>query len=89
MRYWMYEEIGRENFAWERSSMNHLWISEEKRISEKAKEIIDAKVKEILDNAYKTAIDIISKNKELHKKIAEDLIKIEEIDKTEFEKYFV
>lgn len=89
MRYWMYEEIGRENFAWERSSMNHLWVSEEKRISEKAKEIIDAKVKEILDNAYKTAIDIISKNKELHKKIAEDLIKIEEIDKSEFEKYFI
>lgn len=89
MRYWMYEEIGRENFAWERSSMNHLWVSEEKNISEKAKEKIDAKVKEILDNAYKTAIDIINSHKELHEKITNDLITKEEIDRSEFEKYFV
>lgn len=89
MRYWMYEEIWRENFAWERSSMNHLWVSEEKNISETAKEKIDLKVKEILDNAYNTAYNIITKNKELHEKITKDLLEKEEINKIEFEKYFI
>lgn len=89
MRYWMYEEIWRENFAWDRSSMNHLWVSEEKNISEKAKEKIDSKIKEILDTAYKTAIDLITKNKDLHIKITQDLIEKEEINKKEFESYFI
>jgi len=49
---------------------------------------IDKKVKEILDTAYKTAIDIITKNKELHQKISKVLIEKEEIDKEEFEAFF-
>jgi cell division protease FtsH len=89
MRYWMYEEIWRENFAGEKSSMNHLWVSEEKNISERAKEKIDLKVKEILDNAYITAISIITKYKDLHEKITKDLLEKEEINKIEFEKYFI
>jgi cell division protease FtsH len=89
MRYWMYEEIWRENFAGEKSSMNHLWVSEEKNISERAKEEIDLKVKEILDNAYITAISIITKYKDLHEKITKDLLEKEEINKIEFEKYFI
>ncbi|MFK7780138.1 MAG: ATP-dependent zinc metalloprotease FtsH [Candidatus Gracilibacteria bacterium] len=89
MRYGMYEEIGRENYAGDRAAMNHLGISEEKNISEKAKEKIDSKIKEILDTAYITAIDLITSNKELHKKISKDLIEKEEINKKEFEEYFI
>ena len=88
MRYWMYEEIGRENFAWDRSSWNHLWVSEEKHISEKAKEKIDKKIKEILDTAYDTAISLITKNKKLHEKITSELLKKEELSRTEFSAFF-
>lgn len=89
MRYWMYEEIGRENFAWERSAWNHLWYTEEKAsFGWKTMESIDIKVKEILNDAYNTAIDLITKNKELHEKISKDLIEKQELNKAEFEAYF-
>ena len=89
MRYGMYEEIWRENFAWERWMGNHLWSWEEKPIiSDNRMELIDSKVKEILDDAYKTAIDIITNNKKLHEKISKDLLEKEEINKEEFEEYF-
>jgi len=89
MRFWMYEEIGRENFAWDRSSMNHLWVHEEKNISEKAKEKIDSKIKQILDKAYLTAMNLIKSNIDLHEKITLDLLEKEEINREEFEKYFI
>ncbi len=88
-RYWMDEEIGAENFASDSVSWNHLgaeWTS--KPFSDKTQDLIDAKVKEILSWAYKTARDLITKNKELHQKIAEDLLLKEEINKEEFEAYF-
>ncbi len=90
MRYGMYEEIWRENFAWERAQWNHLWTNwEGNTVSPDTINKIDTKVKEILNEAYKTAIDLITKNKELHQKISKDLIEKEEITKEEFEKYFV
>jgi ATP-dependent Zn protease len=46
------------------------------------------KIKEILDNAYKTAIDLITKNKKLHEQITIDLLKKEELNKDEFAAYF-
>lgn len=89
MRYGMFEEIGRENFAGDAASWNHLWTTEEKNsVSPDTIQKIDAKVKEILDTAYKTAIDLITKNKDLHKQISEDLIAKEELTKEEFEAYF-
>jgi cell division protease FtsH len=50
--------------------------------------LIDKKVKEILGNAYKTARELITKNKDLHIKISEDLLSKEEINKEEFDAYF-
>ncbi len=88
MRYGMYDEIGRENFAWNRNEWNHLWTSENKYISEKAHEKIDAKVKEILDNAYKTAIELITKNKDLHENITKELLKKEELSEEQFNIFF-
>ena len=88
MRYGMYEEIGRENFAWNRSDWNYLWVTEEKSISEKAHEKIDAKVKEILDNAYNTAIDLITKNRALHEEITNELLIKEELSGERFNSFF-
>jgi cell division protease FtsH len=50
---------------------------------------IDKKVKEVLDKAYDTAIKLIKDNKELHEKISKVLIEKEEIDKEEFDSFFV
>jgi cell division protease FtsH len=41
-----------------------------------------------LKKAYFTAIETIQKNKDLHIKISEDLLKKEEINKEEFDAYF-
>ncbi len=88
-KYGMFEDIWAENFEWDSVSWNHLWVAwEAKVLSDNTKVLIDKKVKEILANAYKKAIDIIKKHKELHEQIAKDLLKKEEITKEEFEKYF-
>ncbi|MBT3728898.1 hypothetical protein HOF65_06815 [bacterium] len=57
-------------------------------MSEKAKEKIDKKIKEILDTAYDTAISLITKNKKLHEKITSELLKKEELSRTEFSAFF-
>ena len=89
MRYGMFEDIGTENFAWERASWNHLWTSGDAgTFSDKTMEIIDAKVKDILKDSYKVAIKLIQENKDLHEKITKDLIEKEEITESEFEAYF-
>jgi hypothetical protein len=41
-----------------------------------------------LKEAYEKAIKIITENKDLHDKIAKDLLEKEEIDKVEFDAYF-
>lgn len=88
-RYWMYEDIWRENFAWGMISWNHLWAEADRpAYSDKTQETIDKRVKEILDTAYKTAIDLITKHKDLHTTIAEDLLIKEEITRNEFQAYF-
>ncbi|MBW7954543.1 ATP-dependent zinc metalloprotease FtsH [Candidatus Gracilibacteria bacterium] len=90
MRYGMFEDIGAENFAGDRSSGNHLGSEGNgKIISDKTQDLIDAKVKEVLTNAYNVAKDLITKNKDLHIKISEDLLSKEEINKEEFDNYFV
>ncbi|QFR39776.1 ATP-dependent zinc metalloprotease FtsH [Candidatus Gracilibacteria bacterium 28_42_T64] len=89
MRFGMFKEIGRENFAGERVSGNHLGTSNESgSFSDKTMELIDSKVKEVLTGAYEVAINIIKKDKKLHEKITSDLIKNEEISREEFEAYF-
>ncbi len=88
-KYGMYEDIWAENFIWDDVSWNHLGVSwENKDISNKTKEKIDEKVKEVLNWAYKTAIKLVQDHKELHEKIAKDLIEKEEISREDFEEYF-
>ncbi len=89
MRYWMFEDIWKENFAWEVAAWNYLWAEWARAIiSDETQAKIDKKVKEILDLAYEKARELILKYKNLHIKIAEDLLKLEEIDKKDFDSYF-
>ncbi len=59
-----------------------------KDYSENSASEIDKIITEIIQNAYKTTKDLISKNKEIIEKIANDLIKKETLSKEEFENYF-
>lgn len=86
-RFGMFKDIWAENFAWEIESYNQTWL--QPFISPETIKAIDNKVKTILQESYEVAIKIISENKELHKKISEDLLKKEEINKKEFEAYFI
>lgn len=86
IRYGMYEEIGAENFEWERDWYS--WKSEKPYVSDETIKLIDQKVKEILKQAYDTAIRLIKENKELHEKITRDLLEKEEISEEEFNAYF-
>jgi len=89
MRYGMYDDIGRENFAWERWMGNYTGIEwDSPLISQETHKAIDLKVQQILKEQYDRAIKLINENKDLHIKISEDLLKKEEIDREEFEAYF-
>lgn len=89
MRYGMYDEIGKENFAGERISGNFTGAEWERPIySEETQKQIDKKVKEILDTTYQRAIDTIKKYKDLHIKISQDLLAKEDISREEFDEYF-
>jgi cell division protease FtsH len=89
-KFGMNEEIWAENFANDSIYGNYLWAEwASKPFSEKTQELIDIKVKETLLWAYKKAKKLIEIHKELHEKIANDLMVKEEINKEEFESYFV
>ena len=85
-RYWMIPEIWAENFEWEVD--RYSWDSKRPFVSEETIKNIDSVVKQILKEAYEKAIKIITENKDLHDKIAKDLLEKEEIDKVEFDAYF-
>jgi cell division protease FtsH len=87
VKYWMYEDIWAENF--EQVQNNFTWATEKPFVSEETIQKIDKKVKEILKEAYHKAISIIKEYKDLHKQIAEDLFKKEEISEEEFNEYFL
>jgi cell division protease FtsH len=85
-RFWMYEEIWAENFEW---GINQLsGMNEKPFVSDNTIEKIDEKVREILQWAYNKAIKLIKDNKNLHKKIAEKLLDVEELSEEEFNAYF-
>jgi cell division protease FtsH len=86
MRYGMFEDIWAENFEWEIDSYSQTWIKP--FLSDETIKKIDQKVKEILKNAYKTAYELIKKNKKLHEEISKKLIEKEELSREEFEEYF-
>ncbi len=90
MRYGMYDEIGQENFAWVRGMWNYTGVEWDRpAVSEATQKDIDSKVREILTQQYQRAIKMINENKKLHIKISEDLLEKEEIDREEFDAYFV
>ena len=82
----MIPEIWAENFEWEVD--RYSWDSKRPFVSEETIKNIDSVVKQILKEAYEKAIKIITENKDLHDKIAKDLLEKEEIDKAEFDAYF-
>ncbi|MCT4616587.1 MAG: ATP-dependent zinc metalloprotease FtsH [Candidatus Gracilibacteria bacterium] len=88
-RYGMDDELGAENFAPDSINGNYLGAQgESKQFSEKTQELIDVRVKEVLSTAYNKAKEIITKNKDLHEKIVQDLLEKEEMTRKEFEAYF-
>ncbi len=85
----MYDEIGQENFAGERGMGNYTGVEGERPlVSEATQKAIDSKVREILTEQYQRAVKLIRENLKLHETISEDLLKKEEMDRTEFEAYF-
>lgn len=90
MRYGMYDDIGQENFAGARGMWNYTHSeSDAPVVSEATQKSIDAKVKEILREQYQRAIKLIKENKKLHEQISLDLLEKEDMDREEFEAYFV
>lgn len=89
MRFWFDSELWAENFIWEVAQGNYLGgDTQAKVVSEKTQEIIDSKVREILQTAYKKAVDIITKYKDLHQEISTVLLEKEEIYREEFDAFF-
>ncbi|HEX79369.1 MAG TPA: ATP-dependent metallopeptidase FtsH/Yme1/Tma family protein [Dehalococcoidia bacterium] len=64
-------------------------ISEQRDYGEKVADIIDEEVHEIIDTAYKTAKDILQKNKERLTYITEKLVTQETLEGEELEKVFI
>ena len=87
MRYGMFEDIWAENFEGEIDSYSQTWIKP--FVSDETIKKIDIKIKEILREAYLVATKIITENKKLHETISKDLIEKEELNKEEFDKYFI
>jgi cell division protease FtsH len=85
-RFGMDEEIWAENF--EAEANNYTWAMEKPLVSDDTIKKIDIKVKEMLQWAYNKALKIIKDNKNLHKKIAEKLLEVEELTEEEFNAYF-
>ncbi len=59
-----------------------------KNYSEEIASKIDKHISEFIETAYKRTEELLSKNKELLKKISEDLIKKETLNREEFLAYF-
>lgn len=89
MRFGFDPDLGLENYASDSSEGNYLGGGgQEKTISEASRKMIDTKVRELLAAAYQKAKTIILENKELHEKIARDLLEKEEMTREEFDEYF-
>ncbi|MBI2013435.1 MAG: ATP-dependent zinc metalloprotease FtsH [Candidatus Colwellbacteria bacterium] len=84
-RYGMSEELGPQTFG-KTEEMVFLGreIATHKDYSETVAQKIDEEVSNFIETAYKTAANIISKHKNLLKKIADELIKKETLEQEEF-----
>ena len=89
MRFGFDVEVGPENLATESADGNFLGSDGgQKMISEETHRLIDGKVRLLLKDAYALATKIITENRELHEKIAEELLKKEEMLEDEFNVFF-
>ncbi len=82
MRYGFDADLGAENYApdyteWQRKDM-----------SNDTRKLIDEKVRGLLQDAYALAKKIINTNKELHMRIADALLIVEEMTQEEFDVFF-
>jgi cell division protease FtsH len=85
--YGMSEKLGPRTFG-EREEMVFLGkeISEQRDYSEKVAQMIDEEVSEIITGAYNQACDIIKTNQDKMKKIVDELMENETIEKKKFVK---
>jgi cell division protease FtsH len=89
MRFGFDAEIGPENLAPEMTEGNYLGAQgNAKVISDKTQDLIDKKVRELLLDAYAKAKKIIMQHKDLHERLAEELLKREEMLQDEFDTFF-
>lgn len=65
------------------------WVSQQRFFAKNSRNDRYKSKRNFKKNAYATAIKLIQDNKDLHIKIAEQLLKTEEINKEEFDSYFV
>jgi len=86
-QYGMSDKLGPRTFG-EKEELIFLGreISEQKDYSEKTAERIDEEVSNFVNSAYKTASDILKKNKILLEKVVAALLKEEVLERAEFEK---
>lgn len=83
MRYGFDSDLGAENYAPDSTE----WVR--KDMSNDTRKMIDEKVRGLLQDAYALATRIITHNRDLHQKIAENLLKVEEMTQEEFDEFFV
>ncbi len=89
MRFGFDPEIGPENLAPDMSEGNYLGgQGSGKVISDKTQDLIDSKVRWLLLTAYAQAKSIITTNHDLHEKIAEHLLSVEEMLQEDFDAFF-
>ncbi len=89
MRFGFDSEIGPENLAPDMSEGNYLGgQGSHKVISDKTQDLIDSKVRGLLLDAYALAKKIITTNRDLHEKLANELLVREEMLQEEFDVFF-
>jgi cell division protease FtsH len=89
MRFGFDPEIGPENLAPDMSEGNYLGgQGSGKVISDKTQDLIDSKVRWLLLTAYAQAKMIITTNRDLHEKIAQHLLTVEEMLQEDFDAFF-
>jgi cell division protease FtsH len=82
MRFGFDADLGAENYAPDNVE------GQRKDMSNDTRKLIDIKVRTLLQEAYAVANKIISKNRDLHEKIAESLLVQEEMTQEEFDVFF-
>lgn len=89
MRFGFDPDLGAENYAPDSVEGNFLGAeSQQKAISNDTRKLIDEKVRKLLQDAYALAKKIITDNRDLHEKIAQELLVKEEMTQDEFDLYF-